>query len=69
LRRIASFLETESQIFKPYSKIVLPLPPGPLRHFDRATLVLRFVAHDAAEHQRVLTRIVSLGPWVLSSSR
>ena len=69
LRRIASFLETESQIFRPYSKIVLRLPPGPLRHFDRATLVLRFVAHDAAEQQRVLTRIVSLGPWVPSSSR
>jgi hypothetical protein len=60
LRRIASFLETESQIPTADSKIVLRLPAGPLRHLDRATLVLRFVAHDAAEHRRVVTKVVSL---------
>jgi hypothetical protein len=60
LRRIASFWETESQIPEPYSDIVLRLPSSPLSSLTRATLVLRFEALDAAEHHRLVTRIVSL---------
>jgi hypothetical protein len=59
-RRIARFWETESQIPKPYSEIVLRLPAAALVRLGRATLVLRFAAIDAAEHHRVLTRTVSL---------
>ena len=61
LRRIARYRETESQITKPYSEIVLRLPAGTLEHLRRATLVLRFAAIDAAEHHRMVTRSVSLG--------
>ncbi|MGZ4182704.1 MAG: metallophosphoesterase family protein [Solirubrobacteraceae bacterium] len=61
LRRIARYWETESQITKPYSEIVLRLPASPLEHLRRARLVVRFAAIDAAEHHRTLTRSVSLG--------
>jgi hypothetical protein len=60
LRRIGSFWETESQIPEPYSEIVLRLPASSLRNRSRATLVLRFAALDAAEHHRLVTRVVSL---------
>jgi hypothetical protein len=60
LRRIARFWETESQLPKPYSEIVLRLPRAALERLGRATLVLRFAAIDAAEHHRVVTRTVSL---------
>jgi len=60
LHRIASFHETESDIPKPYSQIHLRLPVHSLQRARAVTLVLRFAAVDAAEHHRVVTRIVSL---------
>ncbi len=60
LRRVASFYETESQIPRPYSQILLALPPGALSGTSSARLVLRFSALDAAAHHRVVTRSVSL---------
>ena len=60
LHRVASFYETESQITKPYSDILLRLPARRLQGRRRVTLVLRFAALDAAGHHRVVTRIVSL---------
>jgi hypothetical protein len=60
LQRIASFYETESQIPKPYSQILLRLPAVRLKGLREATLVLRFAALDAANHHRVVTRIVVL---------
>ena len=58
--RIASFYETESQITKPYSDILLRLPARRLQGRGRVTLVLRFAALDAAGHHRTVTRIVAL---------
>jgi hypothetical protein len=60
LRRVASFYETESQIPRPYSQILLALPPRALVGTNAARLVLRFSALDAGGHHRVLTRTVSL---------
>jgi acid phosphatase type 7 len=60
LQRIAVFHETESEIPKPYSQILLRLPARRIRGLRRATLVLRFVAIDAAEHHRVVTKTVVL---------
>ena len=60
VRRIASFYETESQLPKPYSDILLRLPARRLQGSRRVTLVLRFAALDAANHHRVVTRIVAL---------
>ena len=60
LRRIASFYETESQIPKPYSDILLRLPARRLQGRRKVTLVLRFAALDAAGHHRTVTRIVAL---------
>jgi hypothetical protein len=60
LQRIARFYETESEIPKPYSRIVLSLPARRLRGLRHVTLVLRFAALDAAFHHRVVTRIVHL---------
>ncbi|MGZ6614542.1 MAG: metallophosphoesterase [Solirubrobacteraceae bacterium] len=60
LHRIASFYETESEIPKPYSQIRLRLPVRSLQRVRAVALVLRFAAVDAAEHHRVVTRIVSL---------
>jgi hypothetical protein len=60
LRRIASFAETESQIPRRSSRILLPLPPGSLQNRSSATLVLRFSAVDSADHHRALTRTVRL---------
>ena len=60
LHRIASFYETESQITKPYSQIVLRLAARRLQGARQVTLVLRFAAKDAADHHRIVTRIVAL---------
>ena len=60
LQRIGVFRETESEVPKPYSQIVLRLPARRLQRLRHATLVLRFAAIDAAEHHRVVTRIVAL---------
>jgi hypothetical protein len=60
LQRIASFLETESEIPRPYSQIVLRLPEARLNGESGGTLVLRFAARDAAGHHREVTRVVSL---------
>ncbi|MGZ4331513.1 MAG: metallophosphoesterase family protein [Solirubrobacteraceae bacterium] len=60
LQRIGVFRETESEIPKPYSQILLRLPARRLQGLRHATLVLRFAAIDAAEHHRVVTRIVAL---------
>jgi hypothetical protein len=59
-QRIASFYETESQIPKPYSQILLRLPAARLMGLSEATLVLRFAALDAANHHRTVTRTVTL---------
>jgi hypothetical protein len=60
-QRIAAFYETESQIARPYSRILLRLPAAHLRGTSRITLVLRFSALDAASHRRVATSVVRLG--------
>jgi hypothetical protein len=60
LHRIASFYETESQIPKPYSQILLRLPARSLQGMTAVRLVLRFAAVDSAEHRRTVTRTVSL---------
>lgn len=60
LQRIASFYETESQIPKPYSQILLRLPARSLQGMTAARLVLRFAAVDSAKHRRTVTRTVSL---------
>ncbi len=60
LQRIASFYETESQIPERYSRIWLRLPPARLRGLREARLVLRFSAVDAADHHRVVKRVVAL---------
>jgi hypothetical protein len=58
LARIASFYETETQIPRPHSRILLRLPARRLKGMRSVTLVLRFVAVDAAAHHRTLTRTV-----------
>ncbi|HEY5335297.1 MAG TPA: metallophosphoesterase [Mycobacteriales bacterium] len=60
LQRIASFYETESQIPKPYSQILLRLPARSLQGMTAVRLVLRFAAVDSAKHRRTVTRTVSL---------
>ncbi len=60
LHRIASFYETESQIPKPYSQILLHLSARRLAGNGPVTLVLRFAALDSAFHRRVVTKIVRL---------
>jgi acid phosphatase type 7 len=60
LRQIASFYETESQIPRAFSQIVLRLPARSLTGVRAAALVLRFAALDAAGHRRVVTRRVTL---------
>ncbi|MBV9421899.1 MAG: metallophosphoesterase [Solirubrobacterales bacterium] len=60
LTRIARFRETESEITRPYSQILLRLPARRLQGAGSVTLVLRFSAVDAAEHHRTVTRIVLL---------
>ncbi len=62
LTRIASFRETESQIPRSHSRILLRMPARGLKAAGKATLVLRFAAVDAAGHHRVVTRIVVLAP-------
>ena len=62
LQRIASFSETELQIDKPYSRILLRLPAVRLKGLSEISLVLRFSARDAAGHHRVVTRLVSCKP-------
>ncbi len=60
LQRIASFYETESQIPKPYSQILLRPPARSLQGVTTARLLLRFAAVDSAKHRRTVTRTVSL---------
>ena len=56
LTRIASFYETETQIPRPHSRILLRLPASRLKGTGRVALVVRFAAVDAAGHHRTLTR-------------
>ncbi len=60
LSRIASFYETESQIPKPYTQILLRLPARSLQGMAAVRLVLRFAAVDSAEHRHTVTRTVTL---------
>jgi hypothetical protein len=60
LTRITSFYETETQIPRPHSRILLRLPARRLKGARSVTLVVRFAAVDAAGHHRTLTRIVVL---------
>jgi hypothetical protein len=60
LRRIATAYETESEIPKPYSQIVLHLPSRWLNGRTSATLVVRFAAVDSAGHRRTVTRTIGL---------
>ena len=55
LTRIATFYETETQIPRPPSRILLRLPASRLKGTGPVTLVLRFAAVDAAGHHRALT--------------
>ena len=59
-RRIVSAYETESQIAKPYSRILLRVPAHWLKHAVSGALVMRFAAVDAAEHHQTLMRTVQL---------
>jgi hypothetical protein len=59
-QRIASFYETESEIPKPYSSLLLRLPARPLSGMRSTTLFLRLAAVDSAGHRRVLNRTVRL---------
>jgi acid phosphatase type 7 len=60
LRRIASFYETESEIPKPFTQILLRLPGRRLGGNGPVTLVLRFAVVDSAFHRAVVTRTVRL---------
>ena len=60
LLRIASFSETESEIRKPYSLILLGFPNSLFEGPGKVTLVLGFTALDATMHRSLLTRIVTL---------
>jgi acid phosphatase type 7 len=53
LQRIATFLETDEQIPRPYSRILLRLPDRLIRSRTAVRLLLRFSALDAASHHRV----------------
>ena len=58
--RIGRFYETETQVARPHSRILLRLPARGLRGTRSVTLVVRFVAVDAANHQRSVVRRVVL---------
>ena len=60
LRRIATAYETESQIPRPYSRILLRVPARWLKHPAGGALVMRFAAVDAAGHRRTLMRTMEL---------
>ncbi|MGZ4283289.1 MAG: alkaline phosphatase family protein [Solirubrobacteraceae bacterium] len=60
LTRIASFYETETQLPRPHSRILLRLPASRLRGTAPVNLVVRFAAVDGAGHHRALTRAVAL---------
>jgi phosphatidylinositol-3-phosphatase len=60
LNRVARFYETETQVSRPHSRVLLRLPRTRLRGGSSVRLVLRFVAVDAANHHRTLTRRVVL---------
>jgi Calcineurin-like phosphoesterase len=60
LQRIATFFETDEQIPKPYSTILLRLPAPRLAGLRKATLVIHFSTRDAANHHGVLTKTVQL---------
>jgi hypothetical protein len=69
LQRIGVFRETESEIPEPYSQIHLRLPARRIQGLRHATLVLRFVATDAAEHHCVVTTTVRLTRGVVTTVR
>jgi hypothetical protein len=58
--RVAHAWETESNIPRRHSRIVLRLPARALAGRAAVTLVLRFAAVDAANHHHLLTRTVRL---------
>ena len=60
LTRIASFYETETQLPRPHSRILLRLPASRLKGTAPLKLVLHFAAVDGAGHHRALTRAVAL---------
>jgi hypothetical protein len=61
LVKLASYRETESEIPKPFSRILLRLPARALDHLGRARLTLSFAALDASFERASATRTVALG--------
>jgi hypothetical protein len=60
LVKLASYRETESEIPKPFSRILLRLPARALDHLGRARLTLSFAAMDASFERASATRTVAL---------
>jgi hypothetical protein len=60
LTQIGRFYETETQVSRPHSRILLRLPARGLRGTGSVSLVVRLVAVDAANHHRALIRRVVL---------
>jgi hypothetical protein len=61
LVKLASYRETESEIPKPFSRIVLRLPDRALDHLGRARLTLSFAALDASFERASAIRTFALG--------
>jgi len=59
---IASYRETESQIPRPSSRVLLPLSPRQVARFGRAPLQLSFAAVDASNEWQTATSTLALAP-------
>ena len=59
---IASYRETESQIPRPSSRVLLPLSPRQVARFGRVPLQLSFAAVDASNEQQTATSTLALTP-------
>jgi hypothetical protein len=57
---IASYRETEQEIRKPITRLSLHLSRDAIRRIGHASLTARFVASDAADEQRSITRTFTL---------
>jgi hypothetical protein len=60
LQRIAAFYETESQIPKPYTRLLLHLSARQLSLGRSVTFVVRLAATDSAGHRRIVLRTATL---------
>jgi hypothetical protein len=57
---IARYRETETEIPRPSSRVVLHLGRGVVRRLADAPVTLSFVAVDASLEQRTVTRTITL---------